>query len=87
MAKTSCAGYTYVVMIFSTKLSKLTSTKTFIDEKTTHQHNLHANLWSKMDSVVFRSKNPLPIFKNLLVVEKKLNNTHGNTCAFFLMAS
>jgi len=87
MAKTSCAGYTYVVMVFSTKLSKLTSTKTFIDGKTTHQHNLHANLWSQMDAIVFKSKSPLPTFKNLLVVEKKLNNTYGNTCAFFLMGS
>jgi hypothetical protein len=87
MAKTSCVGYTYVVIVFSTKLSKLTSTKTLIDGKTTHQHNLHANLCSQMDSIVFRNKNPLPFLKTYFVVEKKLNNTYGNTCAFFLMGS
>jgi hypothetical protein len=37
-------GYTYMVMLFSIKLSKIDSTKTSLDGKTTHKHNLYDNL-------------------------------------------
>jgi hypothetical protein len=46
MAYTQLAnvGYTYMVMVFSIELGKIDSTKTFLDGKTTHEHNLYNNL-------------------------------------------
>ncbi len=37
-------GCTYMVMIFSTKLGKTNSAKTFLNGKTTREHNLYDNL-------------------------------------------
>jgi hypothetical protein len=36
--------YTYIIMIFSTKLCKTFSTKVIFDGKTIHGHNLYDNL-------------------------------------------
>jgi hypothetical protein len=37
-------NYTYVIMVFSTKLGKISSTNIFLDGKITHGHNFYANL-------------------------------------------
>jgi hypothetical protein len=65
-------GCTYIVMVFSTKLSKTFSTKAFLDGKTPCGHNLHDNLcWSYVDSIVIMWKNFLT--KNNIKSSKKPN--------------
>jgi hypothetical protein len=96
-------GCTYIVMVFSIKLSKTFSTKAFLDGKTPCGHNLHDNLCrSYMDSIVIMDKNFLTTsniksskkpnyvglsFLNLFKIKKNSNIVDEDTSALFLLAS
>ncbi len=51
-------GYTYKFMVFSTKLSKIVSTKAFLDWKTICGHNLYDTLQSQTNSTILINKSP-----------------------------
>jgi len=93
------ASYTYVVMVFSTKLNKISSTKVFLDGKLIHGHNMYVSLYSQMDPIVFIGNNPFTTNKirssrsptyvasfllDLLAVKKNRNCNWTYTCFLFI---
>ncbi len=52
-------GTTYVVMVFSTKFGKISSTNAFSDGKTTHGHNQYTIFYNQMDSTILIGNKPL----------------------------
>ncbi len=49
-------GYTYKLMVFCTKLSKIVSTKTFLNWRTICGHSLYDTLWSQTNSTILINK-------------------------------
>ncbi len=88
-------------MVFSTKLSKISLTKIFLDGKIIDGHSMYASFYSQMDPIVFIGNNPFTTnnirssrsptyvassFLDLLMV-KKIEIAVGHRCAFFLLGS